>query len=139
QRLKNFTVWLFIGMRPLPILLKYRYGLPMINRLPMHSLAYGHSISDHSRQKISLSFSQMAIVYLWCRPRYKVTSIKSLNAKICGMDSRRNRMLHPPLIKHPNSKIRKLPTTRLDTKRRALEHTASASSKEQRRNLFSNN
>src|SRR5437773_12316587 len=51
QKLKNFIVWLFIGMRLLPILLKYRYGLPMINRLPMHSLAYGHRISGHSRQK----------------------------------------------------------------------------------------
>src|SRR6266480_169598 len=139
QKLKNFIVWLFIGMRLLPILLKYRYGLPMINRLPMHSLAYGHRISGHSRQKTFLSFSQMAIVYLWCRLRYKVTSIKSPNAKMCGMDSRRNRMLHPPLIKHPNSKIRKLPTTVLDTKRRVLEHTAGASSKEQRWNPFSNN
>src|SRR6184192_3998535 len=130
QKLKNFIVWLFIGMKLLPILLKYRYGLPMINRLPMHSLAYGHRISGHSRQKTFLSFSQMAIVYLWCRPRCKATLIKSLNAKTCGINSRRNRMLHSPLIEHRNSTTKKLPTTCRDTKMRVLEHTAGASSKE---------
>src|SRR6266403_2758315 len=139
QRLKNFIVWLFIGMKLLPILLKYRYGLPMINGLPTRFLAYGHRISGHVCQNIFLSFSQMAIVYLWCRRRCKVTSIKSPNAKMCGMDSRRNRMLHSPLIKHPNSKNRKLATTWLDTKRRVLEHTAGASSREQRWSPFSNN
>src|SRR5215831_10930271 len=138
HKLKNFTAWFLTGMQLLPILLKYRYGLPMINRLPTHSLAYGDRISAHSRQNIFLSFSQMAIVYLWCRPRYKVTSIKSPNAKTCGTASRRNQTRHPPLIKHPNSKIRNLPTTCRE-KRRILEHTAGASSREQRWNPLSNN
>jgi len=43
-------------MKLLPILLKYRYGLPMINRLPTRSLAYGDRISGHPRQKIFLFF-----------------------------------------------------------------------------------
>src|SRR6266581_4170649 len=57
QKLKNFIVWLFIGMKLLPILLKYRYGLPMINRLPMHSLAYAQDIGPFPPKDLFVFFA----------------------------------------------------------------------------------